>query len=101
MFRAKRRIEILPDTSVFEVQASVLLFDPQTGLEGDVHRQRSDVCHKGMDQSSSRQVSARPPDQRGAAEDPAGGESRAGSVQMPVGEFSPSRCYISSCSCPA
>lgn len=47
----------------------------QTGPEGDVHRQRRDVGHQGVDQPAAGQITACSEDQGGAAPDPAGGGS--------------------------
>lgn len=91
-FYTSRGIGPLPDTGTGTGASLTLWFCvSQTGPEGDLHRQRCDVGHQRVDQSSSRQVPARSQDPRGAAEDPAGGESPDPVQQVSGDPFTQSR----------
>lgn len=68
-----------------QASVSLLLFVLQTGLEGDVHRQRCDGGHQGVDQPPPRQIAAGTANQGGAAQDPHGGE------HTPEGAWRPRR----------
>lgn len=76
---------LVSSRGVLQVSVSLLLFVLQTGLEGDVHRQRRDDGHQGVDQPPPRQVTAGAADQGGAAQDPHGGE------RTPEGAWRPGR----------